>query len=245
MDLQTALSENRDLVDPLGRQAVEALAHCRTPLAAEVTLSELLGLVELAVPDSDRATIGGAQDQLLTELVTWAEDQASIDSLSLLRVIQVLGAPPVRAAASTAAARLSATGVVDRPWAARIGRPQILRAWRYGDVDGSQESVSIQFAYTSRDHVLAILIDHQLSGGVKDCWVAEGRAAGRLRDDTAAQIASNPFAEFEDLPVDTTLRILSAAMAQAPCPEQDDQIEDVARFLPLTRARLEWMTADR
>src|SRR5674476_1638788 len=62
------------------------------------------------------------------------------------------------------------------------GRPEMLRAWRYGDVFGAQSSVGVLFDYRGREHVVMVLVDHLLGGGVKDCWVSEGLAAKDMRN---------------------------------------------------------------
>ena len=73
-------------------------------------------------------------------------------------------------------------------------------------------AVALQDDYHHREHTLSVLIDHQLGGGVKDCWVAEGRKGRGLRDRTAAQMASNPEALFEDIDSARAVRILSTAL---------------------------------
>jgi hypothetical protein len=122
---------------------------------------------------------------------------ASVEALALLRVCSVLGPAKSRNAARESAGRLAAAGVADRPWAGRVGRPVMLRAWRYGDVFGAQSSVGVLFDYRGREHVVMVLVDHLLGGGVKDCWVSEGRAAKDMRNSVAAAMAGEPDTFFE------------------------------------------------
>jgi hypothetical protein len=249
-DLFEDLDDPAGMITAIGSQAGGLIAQARTALAAELALCELLGLTGAAMNEADPLReadplLGAdAQDALLAELVAWAEDQRDARSLALLSVIQVLGSPSVREAAAAAVAGVTASGPVERPWAKIIGRPRILRAWRYGDVLGMQDSVSVLFDYTGREHVLAVLIDHGLGGGVKDCWVAEGRDARWMRNHTAEQMSTDPMTEFEDLSLLEAAERLAAAVAQSPCPEQKDQIQDVDRFLPLLRSRLELLAAE-
>jgi hypothetical protein len=153
-------------------------------------------------------------------------------------VATVLGDPQTRQQAGSAADRVATSGVQDRPWAGVIGRPELIRAWWYGDDFGDQESVALQYDYHHREHTVSVLIDHQLGGGVKDCWVAEGSRARGLRERTAARMAENPVAQFEDIDAARAIQILSTALDHPPCPVEDDQIEDVTRYLEILRARV-------
>jgi hypothetical protein len=243
LDLDLAV-DPAELIGRLARRAIAMIDESRTPLAAEMALADLLGMAEQSLEPGDHEFAAQTLAEMLAGLVLWAGREGTSGALALLRVIEVLGPLQVREMASEAAARLSASGLKDRPWAARIGRPRLLRAWRYGDVSGEQDSVFVTFDYMSREHVVSVLIDHGLGGGVKDALVAEGRALSRLRNDTAAEMASNPLAEFEDLTLPAAAVRLAAALAEDPCPVADDQIEDVARFLPLIRARLRLMAAE-
>jgi len=84
-----------------------------------------------------------------------------------------------------------------------------------------------------------VLVDHMLGGGIKDCWVAEGRPAKEMRDTVATAMASSPTTFFEDIGAAAVTELLGSTLTSPPCPEQADQIEDVARHLYLVRARVE------
>ena len=176
---------------------------------------------------------------LLGQVIGHAQEQATVDALALLRVCSVLGPATSRAAAGRGAAQLAAAGVADRPWGGRVGHPTMLRAWRYGDVFWAQSSVGVLFDYRGREHALMVLIDHTLGGGIKDCWVSEGRPAKEMRDTVAAAMASNPTTLFEDIDAVAVAGLLGSALTNPPCPEQTDQIEDVAKHLYLVRARVD------
>ena len=105
---------------------------------------------------------------MLGQVIGHAETLASVEALALLRVCSVLGPATSRNAARASAGRLAAAGVADRPWAGRVGSPAVLRAWRNGDVFGSQSSVGVLFDYRGREHAVMVLVDHMLGGGVKD-----------------------------------------------------------------------------
>jgi hypothetical protein len=228
-----------DALVAIAREAVGAVGKARTALAAELAVAGLLGMADQAAPpDATREDRDAARDGLLGELIAWAVADASPAALAFLRVAAVLGDASTREPASAAADLLAANGVQDRRWAALIGRPRLLRAWWYGDIFGNQESVNLLFDYAHREHAVCVLIDHGLGGGVKDCWITEGRDAAGLRTRMAAEMAGNPVSEFDDIDPARAVEILQAALAQPACPVQDDQIQDVADNLEVLRARV-------
>ena len=209
-----------------------------TALAAELVVSELMGMTRLACPpespwDERSETI----DALIRDVTVVAGRDGSAAALALLRVIAVLATPDLAHEAAEAAQRLLDAGVPDRPWGRSVGRPKFVRAWWYGDLIGYQESVSVMFDYAFREHVASVLIDHALGGGVKDCWVAQGKRARALRA-VMAQRAADPNADFEDLEMEHAHNLLSTALRSQPCPEQEDQIRDVSSYLPVVSARV-------
>ncbi len=228
-----------DLVGDIASEMVSAVAAARTPLDAELALSPMLGMFDRMAPEESTTQQRAAMRQdLLAGLIAWAQSAASPGALSFLRVAAVLGDPATREQAGSAAERMAASGVRDRPWAAVLGRPELVRAWWFGDVFGNQESVSLQYDYHHREHTLSVLIDHQLGGGVKDCWVAEGRLTRGLRNRTAAEMAENPMSLFEDIDAARAVQILQTGLSHPPCPVESDQIEDVTRCLEILRARV-------
>ncbi len=216
------------------------IAEARSPLAAELVLCGAFAAAEAGLPDdADEEERLEALTLLLGQVIGHAQALASVDALALLRVCSVLGPATSRAAAGEGAGQLAAAGVADSPWAGRVGHPTMLRAWRYGDVFGAQSSVGVLFDYRGREHALMVLVDHLLGGGIKDCWVAEGRPAKEMRNTVAAAMASEPDTFFEDIDAVAVAGLLGSALTNPPCPEQADQIEDVANHLYLVRARVE------
>ncbi|HEY5248253.1 MAG TPA: hypothetical protein VIJ15_07370 [Dermatophilaceae bacterium] len=216
------------------------IAEARDPLAAELVLCAAFGALETGLPDdADDQERLEALTLMLGEVIGHAQALASGDALALLRVCSVLGPATSRAAADEGARRLAVAGVADRSWAGTVGRPRMLRAWRYGDVFGEQSSVGVLFDYQGREHAFMVLVDHVLGGGIKDCWVSEGRTAKEMRNTVAAAMAGKPETVFEDIDATAVAALLGSALTNPPCPEQDDQIEDVASHLYLLRARVE------
>jgi hypothetical protein len=229
-----------ELIAAVTASLLAGVAEARSALAAELVVCGVFAAVQAGLPDDADAQEGlEALTLLLGEVIGHARALATVDALALLRVCSVLGPARSRAAAGQGAGQLAAAGVADRPWAGRVGHPTMLRAWRYGDVFGAQSSVGVLFDYRGREHVLMVLVDHLLGGGIKDCWVAEGRPAKELRNTVAAAMASGPTTFFEDIDAVAVAGLLGSALANPPCPEQADQIEDVANHYYLVRARVE------
>jgi hypothetical protein len=199
------------------------IREARGPLAAERVLCEAFAAALAGLPDD-------ADEQALTlllgQVIRYA--LATADALALLRVCSILGPATSRAAADEGSGQLAAAGVVDLPWAGRVGHPRMLRARRYGDVPGAQSAVGVLFAYQGREH--ALMVDHLLGGGIKDCWVCEGRTAKGMRNTVAAAMAGNPDTLFEDIDAVGVAGLLGSALTNPPCPEQADQIEYVAQL---------------
>ena len=138
-----------------------AIAEARSPLAAELVPCGAFGAVETGLPDdADEHERLEALALMLGQVIGYGEMIASVEALALLRVCSVLWPAKSRSEARASAGRLAAAGVADSPWAGRVGRAEMLRACRYGDVFGAQSSVGVLFDYRGREHVVMVLVDH-------------------------------------------------------------------------------------
>jgi hypothetical protein len=230
-----------ELIAPVYAQAMRAMRGVRTALAAESAAAELLGLVSLAMMSGiAEEEYHDALAHFFSELVGHARRDAKPASLALLRAMGAVAPSPLAEVARETADLLAETGVKDRPWAAIIGRPTPMRCWRYGTPGTGQESVTVTFGYRGQEHAVSVLIDHDLGGGVKDCWVSDD--PNTLWQKTSAQFTRDPRTEFGPIPFARARDVLQAALAAAPCPVEDDQVEDVAAYLPMLRARVGLLT---
>ncbi|MGL5865223.1 MAG: hypothetical protein ACRCYX_05015 [Dermatophilaceae bacterium] len=220
----------------VAQSLIEPVAQARTALDAELMVSHLVGMVRTGV-EGDADNVEHTVDLLLDQLVIPLETIGSAGALAVLRLLSHYGSAGSRARAADAAGRLAGSGVADVAWAGRVGRPEFLRAWRNSDPFGSQDSMGVHFTDRGRDHTLMVLIDHDLGGGLKDAWVAEGAEAGALRQRILDTLADEPDLEFADLDVTEVARALRDAVAAPPCPVEPDQVEDVAANLELVRVR--------
>jgi hypothetical protein len=224
------------LLVPLLIEAERQMRSIRRPLDAELWASELLGMLELGAPDDSTPEERDAvRLNLATRLAEYAMDQDSLSGLAMLRTLSVIGPGPSRELAAGAAARLAAGGLRDRAWVPSLGRPDVGRCWRFADPDGHQESVTVVFRYGKREHALTVLIDHDLGGGVKDCWIGEN-PAGMLAETRAALAADG--IEVEVIAVEEATDALRTALTRPECPETPDEIEDVAMCRALLRSRV-------
>ena len=96
--------------------------------------------------------------------------------------------------------------------------------------------IALRFSYGRRQHAVSVLIDHQLGGGVKDCYVA---GPPRLLRRQYAELAEMRGASLHDYSAPEAVEILERALAARPCPVEPDQIEDVGIHLDLLRSRVD------
>jgi hypothetical protein len=216
---------------------LDALASCRHRLDAELALASVFGVLASGLPEElDETERVAADAHLLAGLISHCRELAMSGALGFLWLGAEQGPASCRQLAAVAATDLVDRGVQAPRWASAASLA-VLRAWRYGDVLGAQSSIGILFSYGHREHALCMLIDHDLGGGIKDAWFAEGRDARGLRDRVAERMADEPMALFEDITERDALDVMRAALGRPPCPEASDQIEDVDAYVYLVHAR--------
>ena len=132
-------------------EARQVLAHVRQPIDAELWGSDMIGALGSGESGPDDSEV---MRELALSVVPAAEEDATPESLALLRILGAVGGPPLRRVARAAADRVAAGGVPDADWAAAIGSPSIGKCWHYSDVGGRQESVTVSFGYGTAEHAL-------------------------------------------------------------------------------------------
>lgn len=204
------------------------------PLSAELAGYELLATMRAAgAADADLPDI-------LTGLIDSAEQARAPEAVAMLRVLSAMAPIPVRPTATAAAQRLVDSGLTDPAWAHTVGRPTIRSCFGYADMFGAQEVLALAFGYGRKQHAVAVLIDHALGGGVKDCYVAgKPRMLRTAYEDSARRSDVDVYDYSEAGAVD----ILDRALAAQPCPVEADQRDDVATYLDLLRQRVELLRA--
>jgi hypothetical protein len=219
-------------------EARQVLAHVRQPIDAELWGSDMIGALGSGESGPDDSEV---MRELALSVVPAAEEDATPESLALLRILGAVGGPPLSRVARAAADRVSAGGVPDADWAAAIGSPSIGKCWHYSDVGGRQESVTVSFGYGTAEHALSVLIDHGNGGKIKDAWVDD--AAGLL-DKTWLAADSDPLIVFESLgPADAGQR-LAQAVAAGERPTKPDEVDDLTAHRALLHARVAYLAAN-
>ena len=156
----------------------------------------------------------------LTHLIEEATATGSPEALAMCRALAHLGPPEIKAAANRAANTLASAGVKDRPWVHSLGKAEFVDAYGYSDDEGAQQSIALEFRYNKSKHVLVVLIDHDLGGGIKDCFVSDDTT--RMLAEMRIEALRNSMRLVAHSPENASL-IVHSALAQRPCPVEPDQ----------------------
>jgi hypothetical protein len=211
-----------DTVAAVLTEARMVLAEVDNPLDAELWGSDIV------------AAIGSAGQA--GAIVAAAEDAGTTEALATLRVLGAVGPPQLRATASAAATRLAALGVGDPAWALAIGAPSPGQCWSYGDARGRQEAVTMSFWYADSGHVVSALLDRDQGGGIKNVWV--GASEGVL-ERTREMSLNDPAMVFEMITQADARGRMDRAFAAGECPQQPDEVGNVASRRAILRARID------
>jgi hypothetical protein len=154
-------------------RAARELLAVRSPLDAELMVSELLGTWW-----GQRGTRTGGRrtatvEQLVGEgLVDYAAAQRSPAALALLSGIACLGTPRQAAKAERAALDLISSGVPCPGWAEHLGAVRPAECYLNPDVLGDQDEVVCVFSYDGQEsHALVTVVDYNTDGMIRDGWV--------------------------------------------------------------------------
>jgi len=221
-------------------EAVFAEASPSDTLAAVLTearmvLAEIDNALDAELWGSDIVAAIGSAGQA-NAIVAAAEEAGTSEALATLRVLGAVGPPQLRAAASSAAGRLSAHGVGEPAWAAAIGAPSPGQCWSYGDARGQQEAVTMSFWYADTGHVVSVLLDRDQGGGIKNVWV--GPSEGVLERTREMSVRDSTMV-FEMITQADARGRMDRAIAAGECPQQPDEVGNVASRRAILRARVD------
>ena len=151
-------------------RAARELLAVRSPLDAELMVSELLGTWWGQRGGGRRAA---TVEQLVGEgLVDYAGEQRSPAALALLSGIACLGTPRQAAKAERAALELIEAGVPCPGWAQHLGAVTPAECYVNPDELGDQDEVICVFSYAGEEpHALVTVVDYNSDGMIKDGWV--------------------------------------------------------------------------
>jgi hypothetical protein len=160
-------------------RAARELLAVRSPLDAELMVSELLGTWWGQRGGGRRAA---TVEQLVGEgLVDYAGAQRSPAALALLSGIACLGTPRQAAKAERAALELIEVGVPCPGWAEHLGAVTSAECYINPDDLGDTDEVICVFSYAGDEpHALVTVVDYNADGMIKDGWVTS--RVGKLLD---------------------------------------------------------------
>jgi hypothetical protein len=224
-------------------RAARELLAVRSPLDAELMVSELLGTWW----GQRHRTAGGAGiEQVLGEgLVEYAAGQRSPAALALLSGVACLGTPRQAVLAEHAAIGMMEAGVRAPGWASHLGAVAPAECYVNPDRWGDLDEVICVFSYAGEEpHALVCAVDYNADGMLRDGWVtsrvdkllahcreaaAPGGGEGGRRDDDSS------FREI-DPPLARTL--LKTALDATDEAEDPPVSESFASYHAFIRARI-------
>jgi hypothetical protein len=195
-------------------RAARELLAVRSPLDAELMVSELLGTWWGHEPGRGvrGARRRGDIEELVGEgLVGYAAQQGSPAALALLSGIACLGTPRQAAQAEQAALALMDRGVARPAWAEHVGAVETAECYLNSDAYGDRDEVVCIFSYAGQEqHALVVVVDYNAGGLARDGWVTSqvAKLLSYCRD------GSGPAGQtFLQIDPPHARRILAAALA--------------------------------
>jgi hypothetical protein len=219
-------------------QAARELLAVRSPLDAELLVSDLLGTWW---PQRHHTIGGTGVEQLVGEgLVEYAARQRSSAALALLSGIACLGTSRQAAAAEQAAITLIDAGVRTPGWAEHLGAVSPAECYVNPDEWGDQDEIICVFSYAGEEpHALVTLVDYNASGMIRDGWVSSqvDRLLEHCRQ-ASAVAAGRPEDSFRQIDASQARKMLQAALAATDDAEDPPVSESFAARHAFIRARI-------
>jgi hypothetical protein len=191
-------------------RAARELLAVRSPLDAELMVSELLGTWW-----GQRSVRGTGVEQLIGEgLVDYAAGQRSPAALALLSGIACLGTPRQAVKAERAAIALMEEGVPCPAWASHLGEVTPAECYVNPDAFGDQDEIICVFSYAGEEpHALVSVVDYNAAGMIRDGWVTS--RVSKLLDhcrEASAQRGVEGRHAFRQVDAPQARRMLEAAL---------------------------------
>ena len=191
-------------------RAARELLAVRSPLDAELMVSELLGTWW-----GQRSVRGTGVEQLIGEgLVDYAAGQRSPAALALLSGIAGLGTPRQAVKAERAAISLMEDGVPCPAWASHLGEVTPAECYVNPDAFGDQDEIICVFSYAGEEpHALVSIVDYNAGGMIRDGWVTS--RVSKLLDhcrEVSAQRGAEGRHAFREVDAPQARRMLEAAL---------------------------------
>ncbi len=193
-------------------RAARELLAVRSPLDAELMVSELLGTWWGQHARTARSRRRGADvEELVGEgLVRYAAEQGTPAALALLSGIACLGTPRQAVKAEQAALELMDRGVARPAWAQHVGAVEAAECYVNSDAFGDRDEVVCVFSYAGEEqHALVVVVDYTAGGMARDGWVTS--QVPKLLD--YCRDAGGAGSTFMQVDPPQARRILGAALA--------------------------------
>jgi hypothetical protein len=197
-------------------RAARELLAVRSPLDAELMVSELLGTWWQSARQPGRRGHADVEELVGEGLVGYAAQQKSPAALALLSGIACLGTPRQAARAETAALALMEHGVARPGWADSVGAVAAAECYVNSDVFGDRDEVVCVFSYAGEEpHALVMVVDYNAGGMLRDGWVTSqvDKLLERCRDVGAADGGTAGRPAFRPVEAPQARRLLETALA--------------------------------
>jgi hypothetical protein len=222
-------------------RAARELLAVRSPLDAELMVSELLGTWW----GQRSPRVGGRRaapvEQLVGEgLVDYAAGQRSPAALALLSGIACLGTPRQAAKAERAALELIESGVPCPGWAEHLGAVTPAECYVNPDVLGDQDEVICVFSYAGEEpHALVTVVDYNRDGMIRDGWVTSrvDKLLDHCREASSQRGAEGKYA-FRQVDAAQARYMLETALAVTDAAADPAVSESFPSYHAFIRARI-------
>jgi hypothetical protein len=229
------------LFEELLRAARELLA-VRSPLDAELMVSELLGTWWGEQRDNAR---GADVERLVGEgLVDFAARRSSPAALALLSGIACLGTPRQASKAEEAALELMERGVRSPNWAQHLGAVTGSDCYVNSDAFGDTDEVVCFFSYDGTEpHALVMVVDYNADGMIRDGWVTS--QVTKLLELCRKPSGPEDRGGFKPLDPPVARRMLEAALAETDAADNPPVSESFPSYHAFIRARIRALPPSR
>jgi hypothetical protein len=194
-------------------RAARELLAVRSPLDAELMVSELLGTWwgHRTGGSARGARRRAGVEELVGEgLVRYAAEQGSPAALALLSGIACLGTSRQAIQAEHAALALMDQGVARPAWAEHVGAVEAAECYVNSDAYGDRDEVVCVFSYAGQEqHALVVVVDYNAGGLARDGWVTS--QVDKLLDYCRDSSGASPT--FMQIDPPQARRMLAAALA--------------------------------
>ena len=200
-------------------RAARELLAVRSPLDAELMVSELLGTWwgQQSSRGARNARRRAEVEELVGEgLVGYAARQGSPAALALLSGIACLGTSRQAVQAEHAALALMDQGVARPAWAEHVGAVEAAECYVNSDAYGDRDEVVCVYSYAGQEqHALVVVIDYNTGGMARDGWVTSqvAKLLDYCRDGSAATGQAGTGPAFMQIDAPLARRMLAAALA--------------------------------